>query len=213
MTPVMDEMVYLALFKGRLRDLGLPMIYRPFGAAANASMLFVTLRCIELHRPARVLDLGAGQSSLLLDALRDTFPMEIQTVEGDPGWCAAVGARVRHDVRLCPVETRRVEGHRVPAYVLPDEIRTGAFDLVLVDGPGGARRFGRAGALDVIAGAVNPGGVVLFDDTDRRGERETAALAEARLRAALGPIRRLVFQARSTQTLLAPADAPWLPAI
>jgi len=210
MAPVIDEMLYFELFRDRLRDLGLPMVYRPFGAGANSSMLFLVLRCVELHRPARVLDLGSGQSTLLLDALRDHFPMEIQTVEGDAGWHAEISSRVRHDVRLCAVQPRKHQGHRMPAYNLPDDIRGGAYDLVLVDGPGSAARFGRVGALDVIPQAVAPGGVVVFDDTDRRGEQETVALAEAALSKAQGSMRRLVYRARGGQILLAPVTTPWL---
>ncbi|MQX37108.1 class I SAM-dependent methyltransferase [Roseospira navarrensis] len=210
MAPVTDEVLYFEVFRDRLRALDLPLIYRPFGAGANASLLFLIVRLIELHRPARVLDLGGGQSTLLLDALSDRFPMTLQTVESDPGWRDDLAARVRHDVRLCPAETRRHDGHAMRAYALPDDVRAGPYDLILVDGPGGARRFGRVGALDVIPAALTPGGVVVFDDTHRPGERETAALAESRIAAAHGPVRRLTYEAKGAQVLLAPAAAPWL---
>ncbi|SDD79313.1 hypothetical protein [Rhodospira trueperi] len=208
--PVIDELVFLDLFRDALRELELPFIYRPFGAGANASMLFLTLRCVQLHQPARVLDLGAGQTSLLLDALGAAHPMEVHTIEGDPGWHADISGRVRHAVHLCPVEMRRWGRNGFPAYRLPPTILQEPFDLVLVDGPGGARRFGRAGVLDVIPAALSPSGVVVFDDADRRGERETIAAAEARLVEAGRRMRRQTIRARGCQVLLAPEDTPWL---
>lgn len=208
--PVMDELIYLDLFREALRDLDLPFIYRPFGAGANASMLFLTLRCVQLHRPARVLDLGAGQTSLLLDALAADHSMEVHTVEGDSGWHADISGRVRHEVHLCPVETRRWGRNGFPAYRLPSALLQVPFDLILVDGPGGARRFGRAGVLDAIPDALSPSGVVVFDDADRRGERDTIAAAEARLAETGRPTRRLTIRARGCQAVLAPADTSWL---
>jgi predicted O-methyltransferase YrrM len=208
--PVIDELIYLDLFREALRELDLPFIYRPFGAGANASMLFLTLRCVQLHRPARVLDLGAGQTSLLLDALAADHPMEIHTIEGDPGWHADISERVRHAVHLCPVEARRRGSNSFSAYRLPSVLLHDPFDLILVDGPGGARRFGRAGVLDVIPDTLSPRGVVVFDDADRRGERDTIAAAEARLAEAGRSTRRLEIRARGCQVVLAPEETPWL---
>lgn len=211
LAPAIDEGLYFQLFRDRLAAHGLPCPYRPFGAGANASLLFVLTRCIELHRPARVLELGAGQSTLLLDALSDIVPMEIVSIEGDPDWRRAIGGRVRHTVHLAPVEERRHGRHPYRAYRLPDEARTGGFDLMLVDGPGGAKRFGRFGAMDVIPDGLNKGAVVLIDDAGRRGEKDTIAEARRRMeQAGGGPVRSLSFAGKGSQALLAPAETPWL---
>ncbi len=210
MAPVIDEPIYFQLFQDALRRLDLPLIYRPFGAAANASMLFVTLRCVELGRPARVLDIGAGQSSLLLDALSDRLPMEIHSLEPEAAWRDAVARRVRHPVHHCPLEMRRHQGHAFGALPLPAVLRGLRFDLVLVDGPAGAPRFARYGVADLIPDNLGDQAAILFDDAERRGTAET-------VRAVLGllgrrgiEMRRLMFHGRASQALLAPAAATWL---
>jgi len=210
MGPVLDELLYFELFRGQLEALDLPMIYRPFGAGANASLLFLVLRCVQLHRPKRVLELGAGQTSLLLDALSTHYPMEVVAVEGDQRWRDDIGGRVRHDVRLCAIEQRRYGRHSVPAYDLPQDVKTGSFNMIVVDGPGGARRFGRVGALDLVPDALAEDGVVLFDNVERRGEQDTVALAEERLAGARGQVQRMTFAGRTRQALLAPARTRWL---
>ena len=105
----------------------------------NASMLFVTLRCVELGPPgAGCWTSGPAQSSLLLDALSDRLPMEIHSLEPEAAWRDAVARRVRHPVHHCPLEMRRHQGHAFGALPLPAVLRGLRFDLVLVDGPAGA---------------------------------------------------------------------------
>src|SRR5690348_10090169 len=79
------EVVYRELFLRDLSRLGLEDLYYPVGSAANHSLLYLIARSfIEL--PIRnALEMGAGQSSILLSQLNERLKKEatITTVEHD----------------------------------------------------------------------------------------------------------------------------------
>jgi len=167
-----SELYHLELFNAAVARSGIavPPLF-PVGSAANAGLLYVLFRLAWEFPGLSVLELGAGQSSLLLDALRVAGRVSaVTTLEHDADWAARIGARVGHEVRhaaLCPVE---VAGIVTPAYATALDRQ---FDCVIVDGPIGTPTHSRLGALALIEHHLADDFVLVFDDAERPGERQT----------------------------------------
>lgn len=151
--------------------LTLPPLY-PVGGAANYGLLSLVTRIVSENRITRILDIGAGQTSLLLDALAKQFPIEITTLESDAQWAAHITAKVAHRVVHSPLAQREVSGRSVLGYSDISNL-AGPFDLIIIDGPMGTDRFSRWAALEILAGFRAPEFIAIFDDAERDGERDT----------------------------------------
>ena len=102
------EVIYRDLFLRELALLGEEDRFFPTGGAANYSLLYLILRLGSEFRPASVLDIGAGQSTLLWAMLqRRGFVGDLLTLENDPDWAARIGAQVTHEIMVSPLQPMR----------------------------------------------------------------------------------------------------------
>jgi predicted O-methyltransferase YrrM len=177
------ELVYQQLFAWLCERNGVEKRFHPVRSAANHSLLWLVGRIVEENEPKRILELGAGQTTRLLGALARARGLQLVTLEHDAAWAAEVRRDAAHDVRLVPLVPSRLAGAEVKGY---DPASLGAderFDLVVVDGPHGTRRMSRGGCLDLLERHLADDFVVVFDDAERAGERETIDRARSLLRA------------------------------
>jgi hypothetical protein len=173
------EPIYQHLFLRELARYGLEDEYTPVQSAANYSLLFMLLKSVVLGQPAEILELGCGETTLLLDALRRSgaWRGNLTSLEQDSFWHKEISALVATDVIHAPLTKRTINGIETPAYDLSALARPlGLFDFVLVDGPNGAPRWSRLACLDFIPDHLARDFLIILDDYERRGEKETAAL-------------------------------------
>jgi len=151
----------------------LPVLF-PVGSAANYSLLALIFRACHELPVNRVLELGAGQSTLLLNAISGSRSprLPITTVESDAIWAERIGKQVAHEVLLHRLETREFLGRPALCYAKPEALPT-EVDLMIVDGPLGVRRFSRWSALEVASRCLAKEFLIIFDDAERRGEQDT----------------------------------------
>jgi len=190
------ESVYQHAFMRDLDTVGIPHTFHPFGGAANYSLLYLLLRILRECGPDRVLDLGAGQSSLLIDAAAKAgvFDGRTVTVETDADWQAHIRERVAHEVIHTDIADATVEGRRCRAFAhdfAPEE----RFGLILIDAPHGSRRYSRFGALKYLDHVDRERCVIVIDDANRAGELQTA-----RTLAALLKERGIAFRSKTTKS-------------
>lgn len=198
------ESIYRDLFRRELAKLGETDDFFPIGGAANYSLLYLILRIGREMRPRSVLDIGAGQSTLLWSMLKaHGFVGSIVTLESDADWGARIGAQVAHEVRVTPLATRQVAGRAVRTYDW-DRVRDGApFDVIVCDGPNGTPRHSRSGILTMLDDTLPEDVALILDDAERIGEQDTIAAIHARLQA-LGIAYRVgVTRAAKTQAIFA----------
>jgi hypothetical protein len=182
------EPVYQRLVERDLARLGIRDEFYAVGSAANYSLFYVILRAVLEFRPARVIELGAGQTSLLLDRLAASglLPGDIVTVEHDRHWAQHIAAAVKHPVvRIDLID--RPGGDRIcGAYDIAALKIAGPIDLLIIDGPPGgteALRFSRHGALPLLKHMNRDGFVVVIDDAERPGETALSSRIEEALQA------------------------------
>lgn len=176
------ELLYQQLLAWMLERHGLPKRYHPVRSAANHSLLWLVARILDENPVARALELGAGQTTLLLSDLGARRGTQALTLESDPAWVAELRGRVSHEIREAPLVRSRLGAADVPGYDLASLSADDRFDLVIVDGPRGRPRASRSGCLDLLDRHLAEQWVVVFDDAERRGERETIDRARDLLR-------------------------------
>lgn len=188
------EIVFQHLVHRTLDRLGIDAPFYPLRGAANYSYLYLLVRIAEELPVKRLLELGCGQSTLLLDRLAKRNGIECVTLEHDREWLEHISARLEH-VQLVhsPLVKKRILGHLASAYDAGAIVDTSAdtsvdtsvdtsagqplFDVLLVDGPQGRCKRSRWGALEFIERGLGDDFLIVFDDAERRGEQQTIARA------------------------------------
>lgn len=169
------EVIYQNIFDRDLSALSVKNNFYPLNAAANYSLLYLVLRsAIELDLRS-IVELGAGQSSLLIDALRKrrTLNAGALTIEHDPEWGARIATAVDHEVAIVPLVSRSDGKHNYEWYDLSAINLPTKIDFLLIDGPlgwGKGRLFARHGAIPLLDHLDPDGFVVIVDDAERAGE-------------------------------------------
>lgn len=198
------ESIYRDLFLRELARLGDKDRFFPVGGAANYSLLYLVLRIGTELRPQSVLDIGAGQSTLLWSLLRrHRYVGDVLTLESDADWGTRIGAQVEHEVLVTPLADTLVAGRRAQTYDW-DRAREGRrFDAVICDGPNGTPRHSRRGVLTLLDESLPDDFVLVIDDAERPGEQDTIAAVHARLQALDRSYQVGVVQAAKSQAVFA----------
>lgn len=146
---------------------GLHALDVPWWTFASADQVEAWLRD---HPGARVFEWGSGASTLWLAARAAT----VHSVEHHAGWAEVLSPRLPANVDLQVVEPVATDEPVVPsakpghagldfaAYVAAIDEVPGDFDVVVIDGR--AREACLARAVERLA----PGGIIVFDNLDRR---------------------------------------------
>ncbi len=197
------EVIYRDLFLRELARLGEEDRFFPTGGAANYSLLYLILRIGREFRPQAVLDVGAGQSTLLWAMLhRRGLVGDVVTLENDAEWGARIGAQVTHPIVVTPLRPMQVNGRTVMTYDWSAALAGRRFDVVVCDGPRGTPRHSRSGILSVLDD-LPADFALIFDDAEREGEQDTVAAVHAHLQAEKVDYAVGVVRAAKTQAVFA----------
>jgi hypothetical protein len=168
------ESVYQQIFIRDMLRLGIEDEFYPLGWAANYGMMYLIGRICASCGVKNILELGAGQSSILLDRLAAAGAMAaaVTTVEHDQDWIDRLRPKLNHTLLHCPLKDMNDEVGAYRAYNFGPSLPT-VVDLLIVDGPPAgtsAIANSRHGALQLIDRLDRTGFIVLIDDAEREGE-------------------------------------------
>ena len=199
------ESIYRDLFLRELARLGETDCFFPVGGAANYSLLYLILRIGTEFRPRSVLDIGAGQSSLLWSMLhRRGLVGDVLTLENDADWGTRIGAQVDHRMMVTSLRRTIVAGRTTMTYDWDAVFRERCFDVVVCDGPTGVPRHSRFGVLSILdKGRLHDDFALILDDAERPGEQDTVTAIHTRLKAEQVPYAAGVVRAAKTQMIFA----------
>lgn len=203
-----QEVIYRDVFVQLLEQHGMRDEYLPVKSAANYSLLYLIARTVTELRIHRVLELGAGQSSILLDRLKQAcgHPREITTLEHDARWLTALQPRVSHTLTHVPLKKRKAWGQMTEGYDFSQISLAGTFDLIIIDGPQAATResrYNRLPALELTELLPPDGAVVIVDDAERPGEAYLTSLLMKKMRTGDRELIRSATNAAKRQELIA----------
>jgi hypothetical protein len=181
---------------------GIDLPLAPFGGAASPALLYLVLRALEDLPVRRVLECGAGQTTLLLDAWsRKVRPLEIVTLEDDPAWAGWIQDRVLHEIVAGPLVSNGQHGAGAAFYDTGAEaLRGRRFDLIIIDGPRGRSSAGRRGAVTLVDWLAEDWFLIL-DDAERPRERQTVKALRSALQARAGKVFETTAKASRWQAL------------
>ena len=166
------EQIYQGIFIQQCRSRRIDEVFYPVGAAASYSLLYLLTRVISELQVRHVLEMGSGQSTLLIDKLLPEGSTHLAH-EQDADWAARIGGRLRRgQVKHSPLTQRTHDGHTYAGF---SDLAPMPFDLLLVDGPNGTDHLSRFDCVPLVAGHPGHEFIIILDDASRPGERETIA--------------------------------------
>lgn len=182
------EIVYRDLFLRDLARLGIEDIFYPIGSAANHGLLYAITRAYTEFPVTSVLELGCGQSTLLLAELKRKRNQgaSIRSVDQDPQWADWMRARVSHEVVVAELVPKTAHGYSIQHYRDGYFDKAKAYDLIIVDGPivnGACPMMDRIGCAEILETSLAPDFIVIVDDAERKGESVLVDLMRSQLEA------------------------------
>jgi hypothetical protein len=202
------EPVYQAIVDRDLHTLGIENRYYPLSGAANYSLLYLLLRSAQEFDIKRLVELGAGQTSLLIESLsqRGLLRGSRLTIEHDPSWAERIGQLITHEIMTVPLTSRNDAPRAYRGYDLESIADPENIDFLLIDGPPAfqsEQTFARFGVLALLKFLDPAGYVIIVDDAERTGERLLVTRIEQELAARGDNIKKAEIRATKKQVVLA----------
>ncbi len=180
------------LSRGQMREIeGLHQLYARFAPRApmpssgqwalNPTDLLALLHLIEQRRPAVVVELGSGTSSVWIGYALQRLGGRLISVDHEPEYAGrtrrmltAHGLDTVVEVRDAPLRPIEVQGASFDWYDVDALADVAGIDLLIVDGPPGSTGpLSRYPALDVLRPRLSATAAVFLDDLSREDEQET----------------------------------------
>lgn len=179
----LDEIYWGQIFSSAIHSSGWlhNKTFNPGRWAAGYQMLYLLYRILNDVKPQSILEFGLGETTrLTYQYTRQHSGKELTVVEQDAQWLSFFSNdifNVGPYTLLLDVEKGAVQGKEVWQYknLLPS-LQAKQFNLVVVDGPWGSPEYSRYQIVqmaehDMLAEDF----IILIDDYNRSGERQTVA--------------------------------------
>ena len=148
--------------------------------AANYSFLYIIVRILSEYKPKRVLEFGLGESSKIVSSFLENALHESShlIIEQDQNWIESFQSRFnlspKSVILYLPLDEKNIKGFPVTSYNNIKGKVTEIFDLYIIDGPFGSENFSRYD-IHLLAEKLNVDDefIIIIDDYNRQGEKET----------------------------------------
>jgi hypothetical protein len=148
--------------------------------AGNYAFFYVLHTVLSKANPNNILELGLGESTKFISTyLKNYLPQTKHVViEHDESWISFFNSSFELNsnskIVHAEIENRKVNGLETISYVVDDQLKNSNFDLYVIDGPYGSKRFSRFNIVDFADSIKNEDNfIIVFDDYHRDGEKET----------------------------------------
>lgn len=185
--------------------------------AANAAFLYFLFKVFHMIKPKKILELGSGQSTNFTSKyLEENEGVEALILEDDEDWYQQFNSKLMESPKLrylyAPLQELKV-GRRTCQWYSTDilEKEKSLYDLIIVDGPVGTLNFSRLGIAKYIPGIIDPEDfLMIFDDAQRKGEKDTIKVTKKKLRKNNIPFEEFHIYGLKKQTCLSSLDKGFL---
>jgi len=175
--------------------------FSPGRWAITYQELYVLFRTIQALKPQYIMELGLGQSSIMLSRYCSHYPdVSCTTIEHDKSWVDFFNAEhqipANLNLKVLPLAQEKIARHLFYKYEGSlTQYVTAPLELIIVDGPFSSTRNSRSQFLELVPGYINPEKfVIILDDVERKGEKETTKLLLKALRDAAIPHKSYKYQ-------------------
>lgn len=201
LTRKMDELIWSEVYHDTIRGsrwLSPDLAFSPGRGAIGYQMMYVLYRVLDEFCPESILELGMGQSTKMIGsyAAYKKEKTKHYVVEHDEEWIKFFSNNfqlpvsteiIRMDIEDISVEMGEGKDRHytnVTQYAkFASRLNGKKFDFILIDGPYGYRspEYSRIDILDILPVCLKENFVILMDDCDREGERQTCELIKLML--------------------------------
>lgn len=133
---------------------------------------------IVIHRPATILEIGSGLSTIILSNLISElgYKPEFYSIDQDASWQKHLQGYCKnvyfYNFEIGLNSEFAVEGGRWFEIPQNSLLREKKYDLIIIDGPKGYEsKFARFGIVNFLKERLNETSIVFLDDTDREDEK------------------------------------------
>lgn len=148
--------------------------------AGNYTFFYVLNRILSDYKPASILEFGLGESSKFVSTYLkyDLLRSEHLIVEHNGEWAEAFQQNFnlsdRSKIALCPLAENQVNGFVSKGYLNIQGVVKKNYDLYIVDGPFGSEKYSRYDIVELVKKFNKDDQfIIMFDDYQRKGEKET----------------------------------------
>lgn len=181
---LLEEIRYSQIFHDSVAD-SQWLIHKSFSpnlGAANYSFLYILFIILDEINPNAILEMGLGQTTKLTSQYVKYTNTILDVIEHNPTWIEVYSKKLEkspnfniHQLNLIPFEFNNTHNDK---YENIESVATNkTYDLIIIDGPFGFDRlYPRTNILDLIPNNLSSEFVIVLDDAEREGERNTANL-------------------------------------
>lgn len=163
--------------------------FSPGRWAAGYQMLYVIYRILDEIQPQDILELGMGQSTKLIAQYSHYFKANHTIVEHDVSWLEKCKEDydVLEQANITILELDTTAYRDDPEVLIyknfKERVGNKKYDFICIDAPfgGGANKYARIDVLDLISDCLNEDFIILLDDYNRVGEKNTGELIKEKL--------------------------------
>lgn len=177
-----EEILWSKIWDDTKRDIGwlqdLPGI-SPGRWAVGYNYIYVMTRVLDILQPDSVLDIGLGISSTLVSCYFNYRKMGRHIIiEHDKEWADFYLKKhiLSESSRIHYLECVEIMHKKKKCFVYKDFeklLASQKFSVVSVDAPWGSERYSRRDIIKCMPGILENNFVIIMDDTNRQGERDT----------------------------------------
>jgi hypothetical protein len=161
-------------------------------------------------RPQHILELGLGESSKFISTYLDNYLLDTThtIIEHNDVWAKGFSENfeisARSQIRIFPLQEIDIDGHKCTVYKDLEQSLTSNFDLYVIDGPLGSSRFSRFDLMHLVK-RLGEGDefIIIVDDYNRLGERDTVDLALKELSLIGVPHFQRIYEGAKKQIVIA----------
>ncbi len=165
--------------------------FSPGRAAIGYPALYALYRILDEYKPKRILELGLGQSTKMIGSyvkyqVENGEDCKHYIVEHDISWIdffrnmfqLSDGTEIVHlDLAKVPFAEDGEEETYINLYNgFKERFQNEQFDLIFIDGPFGSPIYSRMDIVDILPECLSKSFVLMMDDAERQGEKNTLAV-------------------------------------
>ncbi len=215
-----DEVIWAQIFNNSITDSKwlADKTFSPGRWAAGYQFLYVLYRALNEVKPKKILELGLGQTTRMIAQYAATDSQILhKVVEHDAEWAEFFKRDFilspQSELIQLPLFKKSYQGEKLYAYKnFKKTFSNDKFDFISIDGPFGflSKEYARMDILELLPDCLEKSFVIMIDDYEREGEKNTINLVKKILDNASVPYAFGNYEGQKHTAILTSSDLKFL---